>query len=147
MLTIELKFILIITKLQIYSCGRLISSTRPLQDYNNCDLCNSYCINCCILKTNLTRKWMSRCWTCIKHMHIFLLYKSDMIFDLIKSCFFFFSQSSTEQLTRCSTITLTEEVAENITTTRTVSEKIMSVCRKTIRWIYMLDLALALSGM
>ncbi|XP_070157523.1 phospholipid phosphatase 1 isoform X2 [Polyergus mexicanus] len=57
-------------------------------------------------------------------------------------------QRSTEQLTRCSTITLTEEVAENIggvTATRTVSEKIMSVCRKTIRWIYMFDLVLALS--
>ncbi|XP_029671562.1 phospholipid phosphatase 1-like isoform X2 [Formica exsecta] len=57
-------------------------------------------------------------------------------------------QRSTEQLTRCSTITLTEEVAENIsgvTATRTVSEKIMSVCRKTIRWIYIFDLVLALS--
>ncbi|XP_077268693.1 phospholipid phosphatase 1 isoform X2 [Temnothorax americanus] len=54
-------------------------------------------------------------------------------------------ERSTEQLTRCSTVTLAEETVEdinNITASRT--EKIMSVCRKTLRWIYMVDLALAL---
>ncbi|XP_029154884.1 phospholipid phosphatase 3-like isoform X2 [Nylanderia fulva] len=57
-------------------------------------------------------------------------------------------QRSTEQLTRCSTITLSEEATQNtgdVTTTRTVSEQIMGVCRKAIRWIYMLDLILMLS--
>ncbi|GAB1867091.1 Lipid phosphate phosphohydrolase 1 [Camponotus japonicus] len=57
-------------------------------------------------------------------------------------------QRSTEELTRCSTITLTEEVLENTggaTATPTVSEKIMSVCRKAVRWVYMLDVALVLT--
>ncbi|XP_011345499.1 phospholipid phosphatase 1 isoform X2 [Ooceraea biroi] len=55
---------------------------------------------------------------------------------------------STEELTRCSTGTLAEGAVQNtgnVAATRTVSEKIMSVCRKAIRWMYMLDLALALS--
>ncbi|XP_018057000.1 PREDICTED: phospholipid phosphatase 1-like isoform X1 [Atta colombica] len=54
--------------------------------------------------------------------------------------------SSTEQLTRCSTITLEEETVENTnneTTSPTVSEKIMSICKR-LRWLYV-DLALALS--
>jgi len=58
-------------------------------------------------------------------------------------------QRSTEELTRCSTITLTEEVLENTggaTATPTVSEKIMSVCRKAVRWVYMLDVVLVLTG-
>ncbi|XP_043605584.1 phospholipid phosphatase 1-like isoform X1 [Bombus pyrosoma] len=55
-------------------------------------------------------------------------------------------QRSTEQLTHCSTATL-EEILDNSdgVTTRTVSEKIMSICKNTIRWVLFLDILLALS--
>ncbi|XP_012224974.1 phospholipid phosphatase 1-like isoform X2 [Linepithema humile] len=55
-------------------------------------------------------------------------------------------QRSTEELTKCSTITLSEEIADNTgAATTTHTEKIMGVCRKIIRLIYVLDLVLALS--
>lgn len=69
-------------------------------------------------------------------------------FDLYRSFSKFFPfvfQRSTEQLTTCSIITLAEETAENlnnVTVSRT--EKIMSFCRKTLRWRYLVDLALML---
>ncbi|XP_061936692.1 phospholipid phosphatase 1 isoform X1 [Apis cerana] len=55
-------------------------------------------------------------------------------------------QRSTEQLTRCSTGTL-EDILDNSNgiTTRTVSEKIMSICKNTTRWILVFDVFLALS--
>nr|XP_034181316.1 phospholipid phosphatase 1-like isoform X1 [Osmia lignaria] len=55
-------------------------------------------------------------------------------------------QSSTEQLTHYSTGTL-EEILDNPDgiTTRTVSEKIMSICKNTIHWVLFLDVLLALS--
>ena len=55
-------------------------------------------------------------------------------------------QRSTEQLTHCSTTTL-EEILDNTdgVTTRTVSEKIMNICKSTIRWVLFLDILLALS--
>lgn len=72
------------------------------------------------------------------------------VFNLCQSFstnYLFFFQRSTEQLTRCSTTTLTEETAENINSVPVSrTEKIMSVCRKTLRWIYMVDLVLALSS-
>lgn len=65
---------------------------------------------------------------------------------IFTKCFFF--QRSTEQLTHCSTATL-EEILDNSdgVTTRTVSEKIMSICKNTIRWVLFLDILLALSGL
>lgn len=56
-------------------------------------------------------------------------------------------QRSTEQLTRCSTGTLEEilESADGTVVTRTVSEKIMSVCKNSIRWVFFVDVFLALS--
>ncbi|XP_031847024.1 phospholipid phosphatase 1 isoform X2 [Nomia melanderi] len=56
-------------------------------------------------------------------------------------------QRSTEQLTnRCSTATL-EEVLDNQEgiTSRTVSEKIMNVCKNTIRWVLLVDVLIVLS--
>ncbi|XP_078046863.1 phospholipid phosphatase 1 isoform X1 [Augochlora pura] len=56
-------------------------------------------------------------------------------------------QRSTEQLTtHCSTATL-EEILDNPDgiSTRTVSEKIMSICKNTIRWVLLVDIFLALS--
>ncbi|CAK9813653.1 Phospholipid phosphatase 1 [Anthophora plagiata] len=55
-------------------------------------------------------------------------------------------QSSTEQLTHYSKGTL-EEILDNTKgiTTRTVSEKIMSICKNTIRWVLLLDVLLAIS--
>ncbi|XP_053989535.1 phospholipid phosphatase 1-like isoform X1 [Hylaeus volcanicus] len=55
-------------------------------------------------------------------------------------------QRSTEQLTHCSSTTL-EEIQDNTdgVTTRTVSEKIMSICKSTVRWVLLLDIFLALT--
>ncbi|XP_076639045.1 phospholipid phosphatase 1 isoform X1 [Colletes latitarsis] len=55
-------------------------------------------------------------------------------------------QRSTEQLTHCSTATL-EEILDNTDgiKKRTVSEKIMSICKTAIRWVLLLDILLALS--
>lgn len=70
----------------------------------------------------------------------------DLSFEWIQ--FLPLLQRSTEQLTnRCSTATL-EEVLDNQEgiTSRTVSEKIMNVCKNTIRWVLLVDVLIALSG-
>ncbi|KAK2586274.1 hypothetical protein KPH14_001529 [Odynerus spinipes] len=56
-------------------------------------------------------------------------------------------QRSTEQLTRCSTVSLEEETTDktdNAVSAQTIP-KIMSVCRNTIRWVLLFDVLLALT--
>jgi len=95
------------------------------------------------------------CYVCSAELLVYWLTFSDTSSDrerpvrqiTVSSSFSF--QRSTEELTRCSTVTLADEIVEstdNVAATRTVSEKIMSVCRKAIRWMYLLDLVLATSG-